>query len=103
MTQKNSTEIAHQNGDSFLPQKTDLSDVICADTFDEKLHIEWDPEAAVTPIGQLPFFIQYFKHGHLFQPWVDDCPLSYQSNNAPKKIGVLGSLLFYPVINVIRI
>ena len=47
-----------------------------------------DPEAQVTPLGQLPFFIQYLKMGHLFQPWVDECPLHYTSNNAPKKINV---------------
>ena len=26
------------------------------------------------------------------KPWVDDCPLTYKSNNAPKKVNVLGSL-----------
>jgi hypothetical protein len=30
--------------------------VIAVDTFDGKIHVEWDPTAAVTPIGQLPFF-----------------------------------------------
>jgi len=66
---------------------------LVADTFDGKIHIEWDSQAQVTPLGQLPFFIQYLKVGHLFEPWVDDCPLSYASNNAPKKINVLGSFL----------
>jgi len=32
-------------------------------TFDGKLRVEWDPDAAVTPIGQLPFFIQFLKVG----------------------------------------
>jgi len=63
------------------------------DTFDGKLHIEWDPTAAVTPIGQLPFFIQFLKLGNRFEPWVDDCPLHYLSNNAPAKTDVLGSFL----------
>ena len=43
MTQKNSTEIAHQNGDSLMSQKTNLSEAICANTFDGKIHIQWDP------------------------------------------------------------
>jgi hypothetical protein len=63
------------------------------DTFDGKVHVEWDPSAAVTPIGQLPFFIQYLKLGNRFEPWVEDCPLTYTSNNAPTKRDVLGSLL----------
>lgn len=63
------------------------------DTFDGQLHIEWDPDASVTPIGQLPFFIHYLKLGHRFEPWVEDCPLSDESNNAPGKVDILGSLL----------
>lgn len=63
------------------------------DTFDGKLHVEWDPNAALTPIGQLPFFIQFLKAGDLFEPWVSSCPLNYRSNNAPKKVDVLGSFL----------
>ena len=39
-----------------------------------------------------PFFIQFLKLGGRFDPWVKDCPLDYQSNNAPEKIDVLGSL-----------
>jgi hypothetical protein len=42
--------------------------------------------AAVTPIGQLPFFIEFLKLGYRFEPWVDECPLDYTSNNASKKI-----------------
>jgi len=63
------------------------------DTFDGKVHVEWEPGASVTPMGQLPFFIQFLKTGHRFEPWVDDCPLSYKSNNAPQKTDVLGSFL----------
>jgi hypothetical protein len=54
--------------------------------------VEWDPTAAVTPIGQLSFFIQFLKLGQRFTPWVEECPLDYSSNNAPEKIDVLGSL-----------
>ena len=43
--------------------------------------------------GAIAFFIQYLKMGHLFEPWVDECPLAYTSNNAPKKVNILGSLL----------
>jgi hypothetical protein len=41
---------------------------LATDTFDGKVHIEWDPDAAVTPMGQLPFFIQFLKLGGLFAP-----------------------------------
>jgi len=76
----------------FSEQKA-INQPLEIDTYDGKLHVEWDPNASVTPIGQLPFFIQFLKLGNRFGPWVDDCPLDYQSNNAPKKINVLGSLM----------
>jgi hypothetical protein len=44
-------------------------------------------------LGSAAFFIQFLKVGHIFQPWVDECPLSYASNNAPKKVNVPGSFL----------
>ena len=62
------------------------------DTFDGKIFVEWDPTAAVTPLAQLPFFIQFLKLGGRFDPWVDDCPLTYTRPNAPEKKDVLGSL-----------
>ena len=62
------------------------------DTYGGKVHIEWDSEAAVTPLGQLPFFIQFLKIGGRFDPWVSECPLVFHSNNAPQKVDVLGSL-----------
>jgi len=79
-------------GDQLSVPKNQLPANIAVDTFDGKIHIEWDPDAAVTPMGQLPFFIQFLKLGGRFDPWVKDCPLTYRSNNAPEKIDVLGSL-----------
>jgi len=83
----------HLKGESSPVPIKALDEAVEVDTFDGKLHIEWDPTAAVTPIGQLPFFIQFLKLGNRFEPWVKDCPLFYNSNNAPTKTDVLGSLL----------
>ena len=35
-------------------------------------HVEWDSSGQVTPLGQLPFFIEYLKQGGLFAGWVAD-------------------------------
>jgi len=83
----------HPKGDTEPNLKKREISALVAETFDGKIHIEWDPQAQVTPLGQLPFFIQFLKMGHLFAPWVDECPLTYASNNAPKKVNVLGSFL----------
>jgi hypothetical protein len=83
---------ANPKGRELQPSKTSVLAANIVDTYDGKIHIEWDPDAAVTPLGQLPFFIQFLKIGGRFDPWVDECPLVFNSNNAPKKVDVLGSL-----------
>jgi len=57
------------------------------------VHVEWDPQTAVTPLGQLPFFIEFLKVGALFEPWVETCPLSWSSPNAPRTRDLLGTVL----------
>src|SRR5689334_1638292 len=64
-----------------------------AETFAGRVHVEWDSTAPVTPLGQLPFFIEYLKQGGLFDGWVADCPLSFSSPNAPRKRDLLGTVL----------
>lgn len=82
----------HPAGEQTLPPKSVLPAAVEVETFAGKLQVEWDQTSAVTPMGQLPFFIQFLKLGGRFDPWVDDCPLHYRSNNAPEKVDVLGSL-----------
>ena len=48
-----------------------------ADTFAGRVHVEWDSGDLVTPLGQLPFFIEYLKQAGLFAGWVADCPLEH--------------------------
>jgi hypothetical protein len=64
-----------------------------ADTFAGRVHVEWDSSTPVTPLGQLPFFIEYLKQGGLFDGWVADCPLSFTSPNAPRKRDLLGTVM----------
>ncbi len=60
-------EKAHQNGEQEIePKKREISALV-ADTFNGKLHIEWDPQAQVTSLGQFPFFIQFLKMGGLIR------------------------------------
>jgi hypothetical protein len=68
-------------------------EAIPLDTFGGRIHVEWDPAAAVTPLGQLPFFIEFLKVSGLFEAWVANCPLTYASNNASAKRAVLATYL----------
>ena len=63
-----------------------------ADTFAGRVHVEWDSGGLVTPLGQLPFFIEYLKQAGLFAGWVADCPLRFSSPNAPPKRDLLARL-----------
>ena len=66
---------------------------VSLDSFAGPVHVEWDTEAALTPLGQLPFFIDFLKAAGLFDAFVADCPLRYTSPNAPKKRDVLGTAM----------
>src|SRR5213075_150696 len=81
--------LAHPGGEQ--PPVEEWSAI--ADTFGGRVHVEWDAAEPVTPLGQLPFFVEYLKQGGLFEGWVADCPLSFTSPNAPRKRDVLGTLL----------
>ena len=70
-----------------------VSQPIGLDTFGGRVHVEWDPRAAVTPLGQLPFFIEFLKVSGLFDAFVEDCPLIFESNNAPTQREVLATLM----------
>src|SRR5215469_10564023 len=87
----------HQNGEPSEPQfKLNLlakNIKLAVDTFGGRVHVEWDPQSAVTPLGQLPFFIEFLKLGNLFDPWVSECPLEMTSPNASSNRDLLGTLL----------
>jgi hypothetical protein len=66
---------------------------VSVDTYAGRVHIEWDPDAAMTPMGQMAFFIAFLKTSGLFDNLVAACPLRYTSPNAPAKRDVLGTAL----------
>jgi hypothetical protein len=63
------------------------------DSYFGPVRVEWDHEAAMTPLGQLPFFIDFLKTSGLFDAFVGDCALRYGSPNAPRKRDVLGTAM----------
>ena len=93
MDTKNRADSVHPKGEDGGSDLALVKRRSWVETYGGKVYVEWDPEAAVTPLGQLPFFIAFLKAGGLFDPWVEDCPLPYTSPNAPPKRDVLGTLL----------
>jgi len=83
--------IAHPKGEPKEGALVPVRGPVAVDTFAGRVHVEWDPQAAVTPLGQLVFFAQYLKVSGLFDPWIEECPLQLSSPNAPRKRDVLGT------------
>ncbi len=63
------------------------------ETFAGKVLVRWDPDAAVTAFAPVTYFIEFLKENGLWQEWVEDCPLKYESGNAPPKQDILGTML----------
>src|ERR1700689_5325675 len=84
---------AHPEGELQIAAKQAAETVTSLDTFAGKIHVKWSPEATVSSLGLMPFFIEFLKTSGLFDKWVNDCPLRYTSRNAPEKRNVLGTLL----------
>src|SRR4051812_19171039 len=66
-----STLLRHPEGEQPLVEGFSAT----AETFAGRVHVEWDSDGLVTPLGQLPFFVEYLKQAGLFAGWVADCPL----------------------------
>jgi hypothetical protein len=81
----------HPPGESESTALVPHAGAVAVDTFGGRIHVEWDPQAAVTPLGQLPFFTEFLQVSGLFDPWVEGCPLFLTSPNAPSKRDVLGT------------
>lgn len=63
------------------------------ETLGGKVFVRWDADAAVTAFAPVTYFLEFLKANGLWQQWVEDCPLSYRSGNAPPKQDILGTLL----------
>jgi len=84
---------AHPEGEVQIAGNQPAEIGTSLDTFAGKVHVKFAPEATVSSLGLMPFFIEFLKTSGLFDKWVEDCPLHYTSGNAPAKRDVLGTLV----------
>jgi len=92
MNKDHAASLVHPSGEQPSVEPV-AGSPIPVDTYVGRVDVDWDPDAAVTPLGQLPFFIEYLKQAGLFDGWVAGCPLHYTSPNAPLKRDLLGTVL----------
>ncbi len=90
---KTTKKLSHRQGEKTNDEDVHLTNSVAVDTYDGRVHIEWDHATPVTPMGQLAFFIEFLKCTELFDQWVTSCPLTFTSPNAPKVRDILGTIL----------
>jgi hypothetical protein len=83
----------HPEGEPETGEIRPPATAISLDTFAGKIQFRWAPDAEVSSLGQMAFFIEFLKTSGLFENWVSDCPLRYTSANAPQKRDVLGTIV----------
>src|SRR5713226_9248622 len=83
----------HPEGERETGEIQPPATAISLDTFAGKIQFRWVPDAEVSSLGQMAFFIEFLKTSGLFENWVKECPLRYSSPNAPHKRDVLGTIL----------
>jgi hypothetical protein len=83
----------HPVGEPETGEMQPPESALSLDTFAGKIQFRGAPDAEVSSLGQMPFFIEFLKTSGLFENWVSDCPLQYSSANAPQKRDVLGTIL----------
>ena len=89
-------EMAHPFDERDLVEQSGSNESMALDSLDSfggRVHARWSPDEAVTPLGQLPFFIDFLKQADLFDPFIAACPLLFSSPNAPKVRDVIGTLV----------
>ena len=110
MSPEDEVNQAHPKGEIQFAANEAVEAGTSLDTFAGKIHVKWVPEAAVSSLGLMPFFIEFLHSSGLFDKLVEDCPLRYISGNAPQKRDVLGTVVLsvlaghwrYAHINAIR-
>lgn len=61
------------------------------ETFGGRYQVRWNEKAALTPMGQMAYFIEFLQLTGVFDAWVAGCPIDYTSPNAPKRLDLLGT------------
>ena len=93
MDDKKGLMLVHPEGESVSDVGEMTETGARVDTFAGQIQVKWVPDAAVSSMGQMAFFIEFLKTSGQFDGWVDQCPLQFTSPNAPRKRDILGTVL----------
>ena len=74
-----------------LLAQAEVPEGMAVDTPGGRIQVKWDHTASATPNAQLAFFAEFLDTTGVYASWVQSCPLSYASPNAPMTQDVLGT------------
>jgi hypothetical protein len=57
------------------------------------VQVRWEEDPGISAQGMLTYFIEFLQISGIWKAFVEECPLSYTSPNAPTKAEVLGTIL----------
>lgn len=67
------------------------SDTVALKTPGGIFQVRWDPDSEVTPLGGVASFADFLDATGVFDAWIEDCPITYDSPNAPSVRDVIGT------------
>ena len=86
----------HSRGEmqKVVMQSLDLSanQTVIVDTLGRRMRVEWDPEAPVTPLGQLVFFSQFLATAGIFFRIRTNVSIALLQSECPVQTGCLSAL-----------
>jgi len=80
MAKEQEVAVIHLEGEQELVVVGVPNQGSTVDTYGGRIHVKWDETAAVTPFGQLAFFIEFLKTAGLWDGWIKECPVTYTTN-----------------------
>lgn len=84
---------AHPQGEPAQPPEACPNDTFPVATAGGIFHVRWDNDVRASSNGGLVSLAQFFEATQVFDQWVAECPLSYQSNRAHQPRDILGTFL----------
>jgi len=57
------------------------------------VQVHWEEDPGISPHGMLTYFLEFLQISGIWEEFVEKCPLSYTSPNAPTKAEILGTIL----------
>ena len=76
---------AHPAGEQPLIEQAAHSTATIVDSWAGPVRVEWDDTAALTPHGQMPFFIDYLKVAGVFDSLVADLSAHLSEPERPEE------------------